>query len=167
MKDLMQKVKSFMTFDLPLQATYISTNFAETHQKLKLEVPEWSTTATRQQLISNYWFNHVTAHFAFIFGLPALVIFFLSGGLHDFSGYLATIMIAGIICYLVLHMFHYHPTFCTTYLPRLETAKDEFDGKQTLLTEKCRQAQLSNLALTLVWLGNCGIKSCSGCIWRC
>jgi len=66
MKDLMQKVKSFITFDFPLQATHISTNFAETHQKLQSEVHEWSTTATRQKMISTYRFTHVTAHFTFI-----------------------------------------------------------------------------------------------------
>lgn len=85
MNDLIQKAKSFITFDFALQAAYISTRFAETHQKLQLEDPEWSTTATRQQLISNYWFIHVTRHFSFLFGVPALVFFFVSGGFHNLS----------------------------------------------------------------------------------
>ncbi len=151
MKDLMRKVKSFMTFDFPVQASYINTQFAETHRKLQLEAPAWSTTATRQKLISNYWLTQVAGHFAIIFGLPALVFFFLSGGFTDFNGYFVTIMITGSICYTVLYLFHYRPSFSTTYLPRLETAKEAYDRNQQEIIEKCRQAQLSNFALTLIF----------------
>ena len=151
MKDLMDKVKTFITFDFPVPATYINIKFAETHQKLQAEVPEWSTTATRQKLLFNYWSNHVAGHFTFLFGLPALVFFFVSGGLHHFSGYLVTIMIAGMISYLVIYLFHYRPIFCTSYLPSLETAKEAYDRKHHEVLEKCRQAQLSNFALTLVF----------------
>lgn len=151
MKDLMQKVMTFITFDFPLQASYINTRFAETHQKLQLEVPEWSTTATRQQLISNYWFTQVAGHFSFLFGLPALVFFFVSGGIYDFKGYLVTILVAGVICFFVLYLFQYRPSYCTSFLPRLETVKEGYDRKQSELLEKCRKAQLSNFALTLVF----------------
>lgn len=151
MKDLIQKVKSFITFDFPIQTAYINTRFAKTHQQLQLEVPQWSTTATRQQLISNYWFSHVIGHFAFLFGLPALIFFFVSGGFHDFNDYLVIFMITGLISYLTLYLFHYRPTFCNTYLPRLETAKEAYERKQREMLEKCRQAQLSNFALTLVF----------------
>jgi len=120
MKDLMQKVMTFITFDFPVQATYINIKFAETHQKLQTEVPEWSSTATRQKLLFNYWSNHVAGHFTFLFGLPSLVFFFVSGGFHDFSGYLVTIMIAGMIIYFVFYLFHYRPIFCTSYLPSVK-----------------------------------------------
>lgn len=151
MKDLMKRVMSFVTFDFPIQATYINTKFEGTHRKLLLEVHEWSTTATRQQLIAKYWFTHVPSHFSFMFGFPALIFFFVSGEFHDLSAYLVSIMIAGILTYSVLYLFHYRPTYCSTYLPRLETAKTTYDRKQYELYEKCRQAQLSNFALTLVY----------------
>jgi len=151
MKDLMQNVKPFITFDLPLQATYINAKFAETHQKFQLEDPDWSTTATRQHLISSYWLTHVVAHFSFIYGLPALVFFFLSGGIHDYKGYLAIIFFAGVIIYFVLYLFQYRPTYCASFLPKLETVKETYDRKQQELMDKCRQAQLSNFALTLVF----------------
>lgn len=151
MKDLMQKAKSFIIFDFPLQSTYIDAKFAETHQKLQLEAPDWSSTATRQKLISNYWFTYVASHFSFLFGLPALVLFFTSGGFHDIKGYLVSTLLAGLFSYVVLYLFHYRPTFCATFLPRLETAKDAYDRKQLDHIEKCRQAQLSNFALTLVF----------------
>jgi hypothetical protein len=64
MKELVKRAKSFMTFDFPLQTGYISTQFANTHKKLQTENPGWSTMATRQILISNYWFTYVAGHFA-------------------------------------------------------------------------------------------------------
>lgn len=151
MKDLMQNVKSFITFDFPLQTRYINTKFAETHQKLQLEVPEWSTVATRQQIISNYWFTYVAGHFSLLYGLPALVFFFVSGGFHDLKGYLVSTLLAGLFSFLVLYLFHYRPAFYATFLPRLETTKETYDRKQNDHLEKCRQAQLSNFALTLVF----------------
>lgn len=147
----MQKVKSFVTFDFPLQASYINAKFAKTHQKLQLEAPEWSTAATRQKLISNYWFTYVSGHFSLLFGLPALVSFFVSGGFQDINGYLGSTLMVGLLSYFVLYLFHYSPTFCATFLPKLETAKDAYDRKQYDQFEKCRQAQLSNFALTLVF----------------
>ena len=42
MKDLMKRVMCFMTFELPIQAPYINAKFSYTHQRLQLEVPEWS-----------------------------------------------------------------------------------------------------------------------------
>ncbi|TAJ44405.1 MAG: hypothetical protein EPO58_17610 [Chitinophagaceae bacterium] len=162
MKDLMQKAKSFIIFDFPLQSTYIDAKFAETHQKLQLEVPEWSTTATRQQLISNYWFTYVVGHFSLLFGLPALVFFFLSGGFQDIKGYLVSTLLAGLFSYVVLYLFHYHPAFYANFLPRLETTKEIYDRKQHNHIEKCRQTQLSNFALTLVFYvfeKSCGLNT--------
>ena len=79
MKDLVKRAKSFITFDFPLQTAYISTQFANTQKKLQTEIPGWSTTATRQKLISDYWFTYVAGHFAVMFGLPLLVIFLWHG----------------------------------------------------------------------------------------
>ena len=54
MKDLMKKMKSFITFDFPLQPAYISAQFVEEHRKIQVASPGWSTTATRQKLIAKY-----------------------------------------------------------------------------------------------------------------
>ena len=150
MKDLVKRAKSFITFDFPLQTAYISTQFASTHKKLQAEIPGWSTTATRQKLISNYWFIYVAGHFAIMFGLPVLVIFLWDDfGQPNF--YMVSVLIAGSLSYPVLYLFHYRPWFSSIYLPRLETIKETYERKQTEQLEKCRQAQLSNLALTLVF----------------
>ena len=54
MKKIMCRVKSFITFDFPLQADFIKAEFDAVHSKNLVEVPDWNTTATRQKLISNY-----------------------------------------------------------------------------------------------------------------
>lgn len=162
MKDLLQKAKSFVTFDFPRQSSHINAKFAETHQKMQLEIPEWSSAATRQHLISEYWFTYVTGHYSLIFGLPALIFFFIWAGFMDINGYLGAMLVAGPLSYFVLYLFHYRPTFCATFLPKLETAKDAYDRKQHNQSEKCRKAQLSNFALTLVFYAfekSCGMNT--------
>lgn len=150
MRDLIKRAKSFITFDFPLQIAYISTQFSNTHRKLQTEMPGWSTTATRQKLISHYWFTHVAAHFSIMLGLPALMIFLIQGfGQSTF--YLFSVLIAGLLAYPVLYLFHYRPYFSSIFLPRLETIKETYERKQIEQLEKCRQAQLSNFALALVF----------------
>ncbi len=150
MKDLVKKVKSFVTFDLPLKTAYISTQFANTHKKLQTEIPGWSTTATRQKLISNYWFTYVAGHFALMFGLPVLVVLLWHGfGQPNF--HMLSVLIAGLLSYPILYLFHYRPYFSSIFLPRLETIKEAYERKQIEQLGKCRQAQLSNFALTLVY----------------
>lgn len=151
MKDLVKKVKSFITFDFPLQTAHIHEQFAATHQKLQTEIPGWSTTATRQKLISNYWFTNVAGHFALLFGLPALMVFLLPGSFEQPSFYLFNVLLAGLLSYPILYLFHYRPYFDSIFLPRLETVKETYERKQIEQLEKCRQAQLSNFALALVF----------------
>lgn len=150
MQDFVKKVKSFIVFDFPLQASYISTQFNCTHRKLQSETPEWSTTATRQKLISQYWFTYVAGHFAFLLGVPALVIFLLYGFKQP-GYYLPGVFMAGVISYAILYLFHYRPYFSSVFLPRLETIKEVYECSMTDKQEKCRQAQLSNLSLTLIF----------------
>jgi hypothetical protein len=150
MKDLVKRAKSFITFDFPLQTAYISTRFANTHKKLEAETPGWSTVATRQKLISDYWFTYVAGHFAVMLGLPMLVIF-LWQDFGESSFYMLSVLIAGVLSYPILHLFHYQPYFSSIFLPRLETVKEAYERKQAEQLEKCRQAQLSNLSLTLVF----------------
>lgn len=110
MKDLVKRAKSFITLDFPLQTAYISTQFANTHKKLQIEMPGWSTSATWQKLISNYWFTYVAGHFPIMFGLPALVIF-LGHGFGQPNFYLLSVLIAGLLSYLILYLFHYRPYY--------------------------------------------------------
>ena len=151
MKDIVKRAKSFMTFDYPLQLAYISTQFANTHNKLQTETPGWSTAATRQKLISDYWFNYVATHFAIMFGLPAIVVLLVNCSFEQTGFYFLGVLLAGLLTYTVEHLFHYRPSFSAIFLPRLETVKEIYEHKQITQMEKCRQAQLSNFSLTLVF----------------
>jgi hypothetical protein len=151
MKDFVKKVKSFAIFDSPLQMAAIASQFANTHLKLQIEIPEWSTNSTRQKLIYNYWFNHVTGHFAILLGLPAFIALISCDYSTGFCFYLSGVLISGLVSYLVMYLFHYRPCFDSIFLPRLETIKEVYEKKQKVQLEKCRQMQLSNFALTLIF----------------
>ena len=112
MKDLVKKVKSFITFDFPLQTANIAAQFDNTHRKLQIEIPGWSTTATRQKLISKYWFTYVAGHFAIMLGLPVLIVLLLHGSFEQTNLYLLSVLIAGLLSYPVLYC-------STTIVPRL------------------------------------------------
>ena len=149
MKENVNQWRSFMTFDLPLETSHITEVFAATHAQHQIEIPQWSTNATRQKMIARYWFNYVLRHFLWMLILPILLTSLLY---RDFSpGYLVVILLAGIFSFLVLLLFNYWPGFSSHFLPKLETAKESYERKQLKHLEKCRQLQLSNLALALVF----------------
>jgi hypothetical protein len=100
-------VIAFLTFDTHLQAQQISLQFSETHHKRQAEISEWSTKATRQQLVSSYWSTHVIGHFAVLFGLPAGILFLILGGFSQPGVFLVNVFVAGPIVYLVLYLFQY------------------------------------------------------------
>lgn len=149
MKDLMKRWMSFMTFELPIEASYINAKFVDTQLRLQLEVPDWSTTGTRQKLVSLYWTTIVIGHFSIIVGAPTVILFLITGGYYHPGLFLANLFVACPIVYLALYLFQYRPEFTSTYLPRLETIKEAYEKKQTEQLEKCRQAQLSNFSLAL------------------
>jgi len=150
MKDIVSKVKSFVTFELPVQPAYVHAKFASLHKRYQTEDPQWSTAATRQKLISSYWLRLVPLHFAGILA-TALIIVSLADDLPVTTWLAAVLFAASFISYVVLSAFHYKPNFLYHYLPHLENAKEAYEGKQNEQLEKCRQAQLSNLSLSLLF----------------
>jgi hypothetical protein len=75
----------------------------------------------------------------------------VSGGFTHIPQYLASFFLAGVVCFLVLYVTLYRHYFTSFYLPEVETVKEEYERKTVEQLEKCRQAQLSNFALTLVF----------------
>lgn len=144
----MCRLKSLLIYDLPIQTEYITTQFSETHKKHQAEMPEWSTEATRQKLISQYWFSYVSMHFAVMIGLPlsvvSLVYFFVQS-----EFYVLSVFVAALLSFPVLYIFQYQPNFSSLFLPRLQTIKEAYERTETAKLEKCRQAQLSNFSLAL------------------
>lgn len=148
MKDFMSRAITFLTFDTHLQAQQISLQFSQTHHKRLSEIDNWSTNATRQQLISNYWYTYVLGHFTILFSLSVGIILIL-GENKQHDVFIASLFFACPLAYLVLYLFQYRPKFNSTYLPLLETVKEAYEKKQLEQVEKCRQTQLSNFSLAL------------------
>lgn len=149
MKDYVKKFESFIKFELPLDTANISAQFADIQKTSEAESPGWSTAATRQKLISSYWFTNVIGHFSIILGITATIIF-LSAARFE-QRYLLSIIMAGLLCFTVMYFFLYRPYFGSVYLPRLETVKETYERKEFENLEKCRRAQLSNQALCLIF----------------
>lgn len=87
-----------LTFDGHLPAHQISSQFSEIYHKRQVEIDEWSTIATRQQLVSAYWSSHVTGHFAVFLGGSAGISFVVTGGFCQ-SGLFSVNMV--IVCPIV------------------------------------------------------------------
>ena len=182
MKDLVKKVRSFITFDAPFEIGYIQTSFIDTHQKQQSLIPYWGVASTRQKLIANYWLNQVTGHFAILLTVSAVFSLTFNGNIAP--THLLVIPITGMLAFAVLLCFHYWPGFVRDFLPRLEAVVNAYRNEQqrqiitrlrekivlqkqqfqqeiavlTMQTEqqqqelkKCRQAQLSNFALTIIY----------------
>lgn len=139
MKDLLQKAKSFILFDFPLDPDYIGTNFISNHNIYQKSISGWSTISTRQKVIAAYWLLDVTGHFTMLIGLPALVIMLVNSYLE--LTFLTVVFVVGLICFPVLLLFTYLPIFYYQFLPHLETIKENFESKQFEQVEKCRKAQ--------------------------
>ncbi len=148
MKDFMSRAIAFLTFDTHLQAQQISLQFSQIHHKRLAEIDNWSTNATRQQLISHYWYTYVLEHFAILFGLSIGINLILRENKQS-DVLIASLFFVGPITYLGLYLFQYRPKFNSTYLPLLETVKEAYEKKQLEQIEKCRHVQLSNFSLAL------------------
>jgi hypothetical protein len=149
MKDLVKKFESFIKFELPLETANITAQFSKTQLQSEAETPGWSTTATRQKLISCYWFTNVIGHFSVILSITTTIIFLSTASFEQ--RYLLSVITAGLLCFTVMYFFLYRPYFGSVYLPRLETVKETYERKKFENLEKCRRAQLSNQALCLIF----------------
>lgn len=147
---IVKSAKAFMLFDLPLHTAFINQQFSFIQASSNNQLPGWSTTATRQKLIYEYWFKHVTLHFLVLLGISTVALLLLNG-FDSPATQLAGLFSGGLLSYGVLYLFHYRPMFSSDFLPRLETVKEIYDNKQREKLEKCRKAQLSNFALTLIF----------------
>ena len=84
-----------------------------------------------------------------LFSLSAVIVLVLNPKLWGFS--LPGFFVAGLIVIPVLFVSHYCPSYYFDFLPKLEMVKESFEELRNIKMEKCRQAQLSNFALALVF----------------
>jgi hypothetical protein len=82
MKEMMRKVKFFITFDFPIQSDFISAQFASTHTNYQKQYQHWSLSASRRKVIADFWFHHVLLHYTFIV-TTAIIIYVFTGSNSD------------------------------------------------------------------------------------
>lgn len=150
MKSIITGLNFLIAFDSAVQYAKLSRNFSRRHRENQVVIPGWSTKATRQQLVSDYWFVYVAVDFALIYGISTLITLLLQVCFGHSHFYLLSFLIAGAISFPVLYFFKYRPYFTAIFLPRLETVKETYDRKVSEQLEKCRKAQLPNPTLILI-----------------
>jgi len=128
MKEMMKKVRTFLTFDTPLEINHISKLFATTHSQYQHTIPEWGHTSTRQKLIANYWIASVSKHFVAMISLPVLLLWIVTR--HFNAGYLAVVFIVALFSFVVLLVANYWPSFVSQFLPKLEAVMSTFQREQ-------------------------------------
>jgi len=151
MRQILCSVKSFITFDFPFQTDFIKAEFESIHSKNSANVPDWNTTATRLVLTSNYWFTYVARHFGAMLGLSILVSLMMNGSGMQVSQYILGLLTATMVSFPILYLFHYRPNYNSLFLPKVEVIKEVQERKQMEQLEKCKQAQLSNFSLALIF----------------
>lgn len=122
-------LKSFFTFDLPVNYKYLYVRFRQTHKGQHEFYPNWPAAATRQKLISDYW-EHVFLHYLLLLGLSAFSVTLFSIFHSSFEGvYFPALVLLGTVAYLPLYFMIYRPTFNREFLPNLETVIVEYEGR--------------------------------------
>ncbi|NLR58896.1 hypothetical protein HGH93_12340 [Chitinophaga polysaccharea] len=144
----MKQLKSFFTFDLPVNYSYIYSRFRKTHKGQRDIYASWPAEATRRQLINEYWSNALW-HYLLLFVLADVVVFFYSGQFN--AMYMLAGVTLGMVAYLPVYFLIYRPIFTGDFLPKLETVIAAYEGRERAWLEKCKQDQLTNRALVLLF----------------
>lgn len=150
MKDFVKMTRSFLLFDLPLQAEVISSHFATTHESYQKQFAHWSFPATRKKLISAYWLRSVVYHYFIVLGLAAVIILPLTP---NWNGFLTSLVLGGGVSLFTLILFHYGPVYYSDFLPKLDTVTAEHEDGKLASGEikKCKRTQFSIPTLTIIF----------------
>ncbi len=150
MKDLMQRVKYFITFDSPLQTDYISAQFASTHSNYQRQFLHWSLTATRKKVIADFWFRQVLFHYAVIVTIAVITVIPFS---ENWYSLLPSVFLAGCISFVTVTAFNYWPAYYSDFLPKLDTIIAEQEKLVDAADEikKCKRTQFSIPTLTIIF----------------
>ncbi len=144
----MKRLKSFFTFDLPVNYNYIYSCFRRTHERQRYVYASWPAEATRRRLINEYWSN-ASWHCLLLIVLADVVVLFYSGQLNSMS--MRAGVTFGMAAYLPLYFLLYRPIFTSDFLPKLETVIAAYEDRERAWLEKCKQDQLTNRALVLLF----------------
>jgi len=146
-RSLLQLI-SFFTFDFPVSYNYIYSCFRRTHERQSTIHASWPAEATRYKLIHEYW-NNAIKHYLLLLIMAHFSVMSYNNQLNSLSMVVSVTL--GIAAYLPLYFLLYRPIFTGDYLPKLETAIAEYEGRKRTWMEKCKQDQLSNRALVFLF----------------
>lgn len=156
MKQILTRLQSFATFDRPLANSHIHQTFVAIHENYRNYIQGWSLKATRKKVIADYWYKHVLTHFS---ALYLAAVFIDLPFIINFNQFLLPGMfLAGLLNLPILTFCIYGQFFYFDFLPKLDTIIENYEGKQLQHLKKCQQAQMSNLAVVVVYysLANAG-----------
>ena len=114
----MKQLKSFFTFDLPVNYNYIYSRFRQAHEGQRNVYACWPAEATGRRLINEYWSNALW-HYLLLIVLADVAVLFYNGQLH--AMYMFASVTLGMAAYLPLYLLLYRPIFTGEFLPKLET----------------------------------------------
>ena len=146
MKEMMTKVIAFLTFEQLETKNQIAVRFQQLCTTFQCESASYNLISVRRELIYEYWYNHVINHFCALFMITVGVSGIIAGKL-NFSA----IVIAGLISFSGFYMFYYRFVFNHIIIPNLEILKQQFEHSNTSYPNKCKQSQLSNFTLVLIY----------------
>jgi len=144
----LKHLKSFFTFDLPVNYTNIYGRFCKIHNEQRNIYAQWPTTATRGQMINIFW-QSTLKHYLLIAAV-ALVIVTLRYAETFYRPFLCSVFVC-IITYIPIYYLTYRTIFNIDFLPKLETAIAAYESRERTWREKCKQDQLSNRALVFLF----------------
>jgi hypothetical protein len=119
MEKKLQRLASFVTFDLPLSVGYNQLQLETIHKEQVAAIPLWNIEGTRRKLIANYWYVNVLYHFLSLFSIALIIILPFSPYFNLF--YLSILFMTGAISFGVVYFCIYLPLFSIAFLPQLET----------------------------------------------
>jgi len=162
MKQILTRLQSFVTFELPLRNSHIQQTFIATHENYRREHQGWSLKATRKKVIADYWNKHVLTHFSALYLAAVLINLPFSTIFNQFV--LPGVFMAGLISLPILTFCIYGQFFYFDFLPKLDTVMENYGGNQLQHLKKCQQAQMSNFAVVVIYyaLANASGQSISG-----
>ncbi len=147
-REKLKRLQSFVTFDSPVNYHYIYKQFTQTHDQQRRLYAHWPATATRQQLINDYW-NNTVRHYLLLIGISVVAV--LPFNSHYLLTFFLSAVVLAVAVYLLLYYSVYHRIFNLEFLPKLETAIANYEGRERAWLEKCKRDQLSNRALVLLF----------------
>ncbi len=144
MKEMMKRALVFITFEQLGNKSQIEQRYQHLSNAHQLQNNTIGLIVARHQIIYEYWYNHFL-HFCFMLLVATITTHFAISKLC-----LPAVAIAGTLSYSILYVFNHRFIFNSILLRDINIVEEEYRQKVGEEIKKCRKAQYSNFALTLI-----------------